>query len=107
VWADLTRMNATANAIMAPKSWFVVEASMTLISLVSLGALLVLIGVVYMAAQPLWRGRLSGGRRLRSGKPSYTLEPQRPARGFGIGSNWPGLALVAVGAVLLLAAVAF
>jgi hypothetical protein len=107
VWADLTRMNATANAIMAPKSWFVVEASMTLISLVSLGALLVLIGVVYMAAQPLWRGRLSGGRRLRSGKPSDTLEPQRPARGFGIGSNWPGLALVAVGAVLLLAAVAF
>jgi hypothetical protein len=83
------------------------EASMTLISLVSLGALLVLIGVVYMAAQPLWRGRLSGGRRLRSGKPSDTLEPQRPARGFGIGSNWSGLALVAVGAVLLLAAVAF
>ena len=76
---------------------------MTLISLVSLGALLVLIGVVYMAAQPLWRGRLSGGRRL--GKPREdTLEPERPARGFGIESNWPGLALVAVGAVLLLAA---
>src|ERR1700687_4069310 len=96
-------MNATANAIMAPKSWFVVEASMTLISLVSLGALLVLIGVVYMAAQPLWRGRLSGGRRLRSGKPSDTLEPQRPASGFGIKSNWPGLAMFALGAAFLLA----
>lgn len=75
-------------------------------TLISLGALLVLIGVVYMAGQPLW-GRLSGGRRSRSGKPSDTLEPPRPARGFGIESNWPGLALVAVGAVLLLAAAAF
>ena len=81
-----------------------VEASMTLILL---GALLVLIGVVSMAAQPLWLVRLSGGRRLRSGKPVDTLEPPRPARGFGIKSNWPGLALVAVGAVLLLAAAAF
>ena len=79
----------------------------SLVSLVSLGALLVLIGVVYMAAQPIWRGRLSGGRQLRSGKSSDTLEPRRPARGFGLGSNWPGLALVAVGAVLLLAAAAF
>jgi hypothetical protein len=30
------------------------------------------------------------------------LEPRRPARGFGLASNWPGLALVALGAVLLL-----
>ena len=78
-----------------------------MILIIWLGALLMFIGVVYMASQPIWRGRLSGGRRLRSGKPSDTLEPQRPGRGFGIGSNWPGLALVAVGAVLLLAAVAF
>ena len=78
---------------------------MTLISLVSLGALLVLIGVVYMAVQPLSRGRLSGGRRLDLGKPREdTLEPERPARGFGLGSNWPGFALVAIGAILLLAA---
>lgn len=73
-------------------------------TLIWLGALLVLAGVVFMAAQPLWRGRLSSGRRLRSGKPSDTLEPQRPDAGFGIKSNWPGLALFAVGAVLLLAA---
>ena len=72
-----------------------------------LGALLLLTGVVFMAAQPLWRGRLSGGKRLRSGEPSGTLEPPRPAGGFGIRSNWPGLALVSLGAVLLLAVAAF
>jgi hypothetical protein len=76
-------------------------------TLVWLGALLVLTGVVFMAAQPLWRGRLSGGKRLRSGELSGTLEPQRPAGGFGIRSNWPGLALVSLGTVLLLARVAF
>jgi hypothetical protein len=78
-----------------------------MIFIIWLGALLMFIGVVYMAAQPIWRGRLSGGRRLRSGKLSDTLEPPRPGRGFGFGSNWPGLAMLAVGAVLLLAAVAF
>ena len=75
-------------------------------TLISLGATLVLIGVVYMAGQPLW-GRLSGGRRNRAGKPNDTLEPPRPARGFGIESNWPGLALVVAGGVLLLASAAF
>jgi drug/metabolite transporter (DMT)-like permease len=80
------------------------EANMTL---VWLGALLVFGGVVFMAAQPLWRGRLSRARPLRSAERSDTLEPQRPATGFGIKSNWPGLALVVVGAVLLLAGAAF
>jgi hypothetical protein len=83
--------------------WVVVrqhmEARMTLIWL---GALLVLAGVAFIAVQPLW-GRLSGGRR-RAGRPIETLEPQSPTRGFGIGSNWPGLALIAIGAALLLAA---
>ena len=76
-------------------------------TLVWLGALLVFGGVVFMVAQPLWRGRLSGGRRLASGAPSGTLEPQRPAGGFGIRSNWPGLASVALGVICLLAGAAF
>jgi hypothetical protein len=78
-------------------------------TLVWLGALLLFGGVVFMAAQPLWRGRLSGGRPLRSAEPglSGTLEPPRPAGGFSLKSNWPGLALVALGAVLLLAGAAF
>ena len=70
--------------------------------LVWIGALLILGGVVFMAAQPLLRGRLSGGKRLPSSGSSDTLEPQRPAGGFGIEYNWPGFALVGLGAVLLL-----
>jgi hypothetical protein len=77
------------------------------VGLVWIGALLILGGVVFMAAQPLLRGRLSGGKRLPSGGSSDTLEPQRPAGGFGIKSNWPGFALVGLGAVLLLVGAAF
>ena len=72
-----------------------------------IGALMVFVGVLLMAAQPLWRGRLSGVRRTRSAEPSVTLEPERPARGFSMRSNWLGLALVVVGAVFLLAGAAF
>jgi len=74
-------------------------------TLIMIGALLVFAGVVFMAAQPLWRGRLSGRKRPPEG-PINTLEPQIPARGFGIKSNWPGLAMIAVGALLLLAGAA-
>jgi hypothetical protein len=80
-------------------------------TLVMIGALLVLAGVVFMAAQPLWRGRLSSVKRpdegLGSVVASDSLEPRRPARGFGIKWNWPGLAMVAAGAVLLLAGAIF
>ena len=74
------------------------------IVLVWVGALLVIAGLIYMAAQPL-RARLSSGSR--AGAAGGTLEPGRPSRGFGLASNWPGLALAGVGAVLLLAAAAF
>jgi hypothetical protein len=73
-------------------------------TLIWLGVLLVFGGVLQMVFQPIWRGRLSGRRRLRSGQD--TLEPERPASGFGIKSNWPGLALVALGAAFLLAGAA-
>ncbi len=75
-------------------------------TLIWLGVLLVFGGVLQMAYQPIWRGRLSGGRRLRSGRPSDTLEPERPASGFGIKSTWPGLTLFALGAACLLAGAA-
>lgn len=71
-------------------------------TLIFLGALLVLVGLVYMAYQPLRRHRLSGGKRLPPDKPSNTLEPINPAEGFGIRAVWPGLALVALGSLLLL-----
>jgi uncharacterized protein YjeT (DUF2065 family) len=66
-----------------------------------LGALLVVSGVLLMAAPPIWRGRLSG-RRSRPAATDRTLEPRRPAAGFSLRTNWPGLALIALGAVLLL-----
>jgi hypothetical protein len=75
-------------------------------TLIWLGVLLVFGGMLQMVFQPIWQGRLSGRRRLRSGQPSDTLEPERPAAGFGIKSNWPGLALVALGAAFLLAGAA-
>lgn len=76
------------------------------ILLVWLGALLVIGGIVQMAAQPLWRGRLSdAGASSATGADS--LEPPRPTRGFGLRSNWPGIALIVVGAILLLGSGAF
>ena len=75
------------------------EASMLIIFW--LGALLVLSGVLLTAAPPIWRARMSG-RRSRSAVSDRTLEPQRPGAGFGFKRNWPGLTLIALGAILLL-----
>src|SRR5258706_2223534 len=69
-----------------------------------LGALLVFVGVLQMAFQPIWRGRLSGTKRLRSGRD--TLEPEEPGSGFGIKSNWPRLVRVTLGGAFLLAGAA-
>jgi hypothetical protein len=67
-----------------------------------LGALLLLGGVALMAAQPIWRARLSG-RQPPSPGAAETLEPRRPGAGFRLADNWPGLLLVLLGAILLLA----
>jgi hypothetical protein len=66
-----------------------------------LGALLVVAGVVFLAAPPIWLGRLSG-RRAPSAEARATLEPRRPGAGFELAANWPGLALIVLGAALLL-----
>ena len=69
-----------------------------------IGAFLVLAGVLFTMGQVLRRGRLSDASRSPSGAAPATLEPRgRTAGGFGLKANWPGLALVALGAVLLLA----
>jgi hypothetical protein len=76
--------------------------------IIYLGALCVLGGVIFMVAQPLWRGRLSTARRTRqvgdppSEIPGATLEPRNPGAGLGIKASWPGLLLVVLGGVLLL-----
>jgi drug/metabolite transporter (DMT)-like permease len=65
-----------------------------------LGALLVVAGVVLMAAPPIWRGRLSG-RRTSAPRAGDTLEPREPGAGFELKQEWPGLAMVLLGVVLL------
>jgi len=68
--------------------------------LMVLGALLVLGGLLYMARTAIWRGPLSGPDS--SGPVRDTLEPpRRSARFLGLGTNWPGILLMAIGAVLL------
>jgi len=75
-----------------------------------IGALLLVAGVVYMAGATLRRGRLSDPApldttqdRMIPATAGPTLEPERRGLGFlGLTTNWPGLLMVAVGAVLLL-----
>jgi hypothetical protein len=68
-----------------------------------LGAGLFIAGILLLAAQPIWRGRLSGKRPRAAPPASGTLEPSRPGAGFGLRSNWPGLVLIAFGIILMLA----
>jgi hypothetical protein len=74
--------------------------------LMGLGALLVLGGILYMARSAIWRGPLSGPESSRPVR--ETLEPPRRSMRFlGLGTNWPGILLMAVGAVLLVAGAGF
>ena len=68
--------------------------------LMGLGALLMLGGVLYTARAAIWRGPLSG--RDSSRPVRGTLEPPtRSMRFLGVETNWPGILLMAIGAVLL------
>ena len=71
------------------------------------GALLVAVGPVELAGPPIWRGRLSGKRSRAATVADNTLEPRQPGAGFTLAASWPGLALIALGAVLLLVGAAF
>ena len=74
--------------------------------LTGLGALLVLGGLLYMVRATIWRGPLSG--RDSSRPVRDTLEPPRRGLGFlGVGPNWPGILLMAIGAVLLMLGASF
>ncbi|HEX8665552.1 MAG TPA: hypothetical protein VF744_16155 [Beijerinckiaceae bacterium] len=59
--------------------------------LIWLGALLIVAGVLFTAAKGNWLGRFRGESHQFSGT------------GFGLKSNWPGLAMIGLGAVLMLA----
>jgi hypothetical protein len=74
--------------------------------LIELGALLVLVGLLYMVRATIWRGPLSGRDSTRPVRD--TLEPPRRGLGFlGLGANWPGILLMAIGAVLLVSGAGF
>jgi hypothetical protein len=75
--------------------------------LIGLGALLVLCGILYMArAAIFWREPLSGPDSSRPVRD--TLEPpRRGVRFLGLGTNWPGILLMAIGAVLLVSGASF
>ena len=74
--------------------------------LMGLGALLVIYGIVYTARSAIWRGPLSG--RDSSRPVRGTLEPpRRSLRFLGLGTNWPGILLMAIGAVLLVSGSSF
>lgn len=74
--------------------------------LMGLGALLVLGGILYTARTAIWRGPLS---RPYSSRPVRdTLEPLRRGMGFlGFETNWPGILLMAIGAILLVSVASF
>lgn len=78
-------------------------------TLIWLGALLFVVGVVLTALPPIWRARFSRPRPVvpaRPGRP--TLEPEAPAAGLNPWrNNWPGLAMIAVGVILMLMGAAF
>ena len=72
--------------------------------LVGIGALLVIAGVVMTAISTLRRGRLSEPRPIAPDSPRDTLEPSGAGRRLSAKGDLPGLALMGLGAVLLLVA---
>ena len=69
--------------------------------LIAIGALLIIIGVVLAATATLRRGRLSQAEQPDSHAPRYTLEPTGRGRRLGLKADLPGLALIAIGVILL------
>lgn len=67
-----------------------------------LGALLVFGGMIYLAAQPIWRNRLSSAKPTSPAETKPTLEPSQPGAGFSLKDNWLGLAIMLLGGVFLL-----
>ncbi len=67
-----------------------------------LGALLILLGILYLAVRAIRRRRLSATSPAQEAAARIALEPPGQVRGFRFGENWPGLVPVALGAALLI-----
>lgn len=72
--------------------------------LIWIGALLVISGVVVAAVRTARRGRLSDDRHPPAAPAPDTLEPEGRGRRLAITADLPGIALITLGAILLLAA---
>src|SRR5258706_7849715 len=75
--------------------------------LIAIGALLVISGIVLAAVRTASRGKLSDPHATAPGTRSYTLEPLGRGRRLSIKADVPGLALMAIGALLIFAGVSF
>jgi hypothetical protein len=71
--------------------------------LVWIGAALVILGIVVSTITTLRRGRLSQAEQPVTHEPRDTLEPQGRGRRLSLGADLPGIALIALGAILLIA----
>ena len=71
-------------------------------AVIFVGVLLVFVGVLLMAYKAIWQGRLSGASRRDSIVESTTLEPRGRSTAFDPKANWLGIALIALGTILLL-----
>jgi uncharacterized membrane protein len=101
--ADVTLGCICATILARFKNPFIRSPFMQLsVGLIWLGALLVLAGVVYTAANSLSRGRMSEARGRGEASADHTLEPPRGSRSLSLKANWAGITLIAVGFLLLL-----
>jgi hypothetical protein len=71
--------------------------------LISIGALLIISGVVLAAIRTLKSGRLSEVRQRGPSDAPDTLEPKGRGRRLSAKADLPGLAMIALGALILLA----
>ncbi len=69
--------------------------------LIAIGVLLIIGGVIMAATATLRRGRLSQDEKPISHAPRDTLEPSGPGRRLNLKADLPGLAMIAVGVLLL------
>lgn len=71
--------------------------------LIAIGAVLVIAGVVIAATATIRRGRMSQAEPPASPETAGTLEPSGRGRRLSLKADLPGLALMAIGVLLLFA----
>lgn len=71
---------------------------------IALGVLLLVSGIILAATRTASRGKLSDPHATGASRRSYTLEPRGRGNRLSVKADLPGLALVALGALLLLTA---